>query len=156
MQIEPNPVELARALNALGVRWVLIGGMAMVAHGANYLTNYCDVAFATDAENEELLCQALRQLDARLSRGGGLVDHTMLAAPFLHLNSEAGPLDIIRRPTGIDSFDGLFERSVLVTVDGVVFRIASLDDLIAMKTDTHRDKDKLHLIELKALKNRLE
>jgi len=152
MKSPPDLVRLGEAFAVRGVRWVLIGGMAMVVHGASSVTADTDVLFATDSGNEESLCEALNDLHARPIRGQAVsLDRSMLAMRFLHLDSDAGPVDLIRSPQGIDSFDGLFERAISVALGSVVLRVACLDDLIAMKEASGRAKDQLHLIELKGL-----
>ena len=74
---------------------------------------------------------------------------------FLNLKTDLGPIDILPLPAGIDSFEGLWERSVAFDLGGFTVRVASLDDLIAMKQAAGRVKDQLHLLELQALKRLL-
>ena len=53
---------------------------------------------------------------------------------------KSGPfaLDLIHAPDGIESFEGAKSRSVL---EGGRFPVASLDDIIASKRATGREKD---------------
>ncbi len=67
--------------------------------------------------------------------------------------TDAGRVDLIRLLSGIDSFEGLYERAEERTLNGVTVRFASLDDLIAIKSQSDRAKDKLQLLELLALKH---
>jgi hypothetical protein len=75
---------------------------------------------------------------------------------FLNLYTNLGEVDVMRQIPGVDSFDGLWERSVLTGLGGFVVRVASLDDLIVMKRTTSRPKDQAHLYELLALKKLIE
>ena len=57
---------------------------------------------------------------------------------------------------GVSGFDSLWENSVSLDLGGFVVRVASLDDLIAMKRAANRTKDQTHLFELLALKKMRE
>jgi hypothetical protein len=52
---------------------------------------------------------------------------------------------------GVDSFDGLQKRAISSDFGNFIVRVASLDDLIAMKRAANRPKDQFHLYELLAL-----
>lgn len=70
---------------------------------------------------------------------------------FLNLKTDVGEIDILPLPAGIDSFEGLWERSVEMDLGGFMVRVASLEDLAAMKRAANRPKDQLHLMEIAAL-----
>ena len=152
----PDIVALARALNESGARWVLIGGMAVILHGGYHVTEDADLAFARVKANLDAVKAALETIQARPLRapetGDYPLDYSILMAPFMHLKSAAGNVDLINRLPGIDSFDGLYERSELFEVQGVKIRVASIDDLIAIKSNSDRPKDREHVEELKSLK----
>jgi len=153
----PAIEKLAQALNESGVKWVLVGGMALTLHGGSLLTSDCDLAFEKSEDNLQRLKSALESISARPLRasdnGEYELDFSTLLAPFMHLKSEVGPVDLINRLPGVDSFEGLYSRSVEIDVDGIEIRIASIDDLIRLKSGTDRPKDALHLEMLKALIN---
>ncbi len=48
---EPDFSALLRTLEAGGVRFVLIGGLAMIALGSNHVTQDVDIVYARDPEN---------------------------------------------------------------------------------------------------------
>ena len=68
------------------------------------------------------------------------------------LDTEAAPVDLLAEIPGIESFEALWNRSVETDIYGVMVRVASLDDLIAMKRAANRPKDQSHLYELEAIK----
>jgi hypothetical protein len=74
---------------------------------------------------------------------------------FLNLFTDLGEVDVMRETPGVDSFEGLWERAVPMDLGGFTVRVASLDDLIAMKRAADRPKDRNHLYELLALKKLL-
>jgi predicted nucleotidyltransferase len=129
--------------------------MAVMLHGADYLTSDCDLATEKTESNLANVKNALEELCARPVRasddGPFEIDNSILMAPFMHLKTEAGPVDLINRLPGIDSFQGLFDRSIIVNVQGVEIRMASIEDLIRLKRDTNRERDKLHVSMLETL-----
>lgn len=127
-------------------RYVLIGGLAMIAHGSVRLTFDVDLSIARDRENVDRLVRALAPLNPR-PRGFPddlpfVWDSMALRGMTVStLRTSAGDVDLLAAPEGIDSFDGLWSRSVEADVFGRKVRIASLDDLAAMKTAAGRPKD---------------
>lgn len=149
--------EAVRAFHDAGIKFVLIGGLAMIAHGANILTQDVDFAYAIDPENVERLSSFLGTVHARvLGRPTGdkfvISPAIVQRVRFLNLATDLGAVDVMREVPGVDSFDGLWERAVAMDMDGFIVRVASLDDLIAMKRAADRPKDRNHLYELLALK----
>jgi hypothetical protein len=139
----------------------VIGGVALGAHGSNYATKDVDFAYAVESENLERLAAFLPTIHARVSgrpANDGFVISTMTLqrARFLNLYTDLGEVDVMREIGGIDSFEGLWERAIPMDLGGFVVRVASIDDLIAMKRSANRPKDQAHIYELLALKKLLE
>ena len=139
------------------MRYVIIGGVAMHLHGANNLTVDMDISFSRDKENTDSLARALEAKKARL-RGFPtdlpcIVDSRMLRnATNLTLETTIGDFDLIAEPAGVDSFIGLWDRAVVMDVNGIEVHVASIDDLISMKRAANRPKDREHILELEALR----
>ena len=124
----------------------MIGGIAAVLHGSARNTFDLDLCFATDEANLEALGEVLISLRARL-RGVDDVPFVPDAATLrrievLTLSTDAGDLDVLARPDGAPTFDVLRRRADRFDVGGFVVRVASLDDLIAMKSAAGRPKDR--------------
>ena len=68
------------------------------------------------------------------------------------LTTDAGSLDLLGDAPGAGPFEELWERAVIVDLGGTPVHVASVDDLIAMKTAAGRIKDQLHVLELRALR----
>ena len=155
----PDVVAIAIALQNSGVDWVLVGGMAMTLHGSDHVTTDVDFAFAPDPANLHALCRALRELNARPRRWAGEGPYVwgpkLFSAPFLELESDSGPIHILTTLFGIESFSGLRSRAAVFDLAGTSIPAVSLEDLIRMKSSSDRTKDRVHLLELEALK-RLE
>jgi predicted nucleotidyltransferase len=152
------PYDLPRVLeelNSSGVRYVLMGGVAMQAHGSAHLTADIDLAYARDSENLRLLAAALQPLHPTL-RGVPpdlpfrVDERTLKGGANFTFDTEAGELDILGYTEGVP-FESLWQRSMEMPVYGYVIRVASIEDLITMKQVAGRDKDRVHIQELTAI-----
>jgi len=144
-----------RTLLAHGVDFVVIGGIAAVAHGSPRLTNDLDVSFAADPSNLEALGQALIELNARLRGAPEDVPFVPDAATLrrievLTLATDAGPLDVLANPAGA-SYATLRKTAQLADFGDFSVRIASIPSLIAMKRAAGRPKDLADIAELEAI-----
>ena len=160
-EIDSPFAETIRRFEEAGVRFVVIGGVALALHGSDSLASDVDFAYAVDPENLERLSALLTAIRARVlgrpaNDGFVVTPATLRAVRFLNLATELGAVDVMRVVPGVDSFEGLWERAVPLDLGGFVVRVASLDDLIAMKRAANRPKDQYHLVELLALKKLLE
>jgi predicted nucleotidyltransferase len=146
-----------RRLNENDVRYVLIGGLAMMLHGSAHITEDIDIGYARSAANFAALAGALRSMNARLRNVPRDLPFVLDARTFVNtqnltLETDLAPFDLLGYIPGVDDFDQLFERAILTQLDGIAVRIASLDDIIAMKRAADRPKDRNHIAELLELK----
>jgi hypothetical protein len=136
---------------------VLVGGMAMTLHGSSYVTTDIDFAIAQDPANASKLSEALATLNAKpkrwLGSGSWKFDPMLLSSPFLELETNAGPIHLLNRLPGLESFAALKSNSLTFPVEGVSVPVASREDLIKMKSASTRPKDRIHLLELEALRS---
>ena len=152
----PEIEAVLRALNEAGVRYVVIGGVAMRLQGASHQTDDFDVFYGRDKANLEAIVRALSPFHPRL-RGAPEGLPFLFDARTLHngLNftfaTDIGAIDLLGDTGGMD-FDGLWERATSLEINEIPLRIASVDDLIAMKRAANRPKDQDHLRSLEALR----
>lgn len=156
-----DPIGILDQLNQHGVRYVVIGGFAAVAHGSPLPTADVDVAPDRSEDNLALLSSALRDLDARIRVEGipeGLhFDHnaeSLAAVSVLNLVTRLGELDLVMKPAGHADYAQLASRSLTVRLHDVLVPLASLDDIIASKEAAGRLKDRSALPVLRALRER--
>ncbi len=151
-----DPLPLIEALSDAEVDFVLIGGLAGIAHGSAYPTYDVDVMYARDGENLERLATVLRDLRATL-RGAPsdlpfqLEARTLEEGGNFTFDTRNGPLDILAHPAGAPPFAELKEASDEIELRGRRVRIASLDHMIAMKDAAGRPKDQLMATEYRTL-----
>jgi hypothetical protein len=152
-----RPSALLEVLARHDVDFVVIGGVAAVAHGASRLTGDLDITYSTDAPNLASLGEALRELDARL-RG---VDEDVPLAPdgralrrttILTLDTSAGPLDLLSQPPGAPPYRELRRDAARIKLDTASVLIASIDHLVAMKLAAGRPRDLADIDELEAIR----
>jgi hypothetical protein len=131
------------------VQFVLIGGLAAIAHGAPFPTEDVDITPEVSRDNLQRLSDALRALDARIrtaSDPDGLpFDHdgqSLADAGVWNLVTRHGWLDISMRPSGTDGYRDLVVGSSELDIMGVRVRVASLADVIRSKQAADRDKDR--------------
>ena len=156
-ELEPDFLAILRTLEDGGVRFVLIGGLAMVALGSDHVTQDVDIIYARDVGNLTALVAALKPQHPRLRGAPDGLPFIFDVRTFqntlnLTLVTDAGSLDLLGEAPGADSFNVLWERAVVVELGGVSVHVASVNDLIAMKTAAGRPKDQNHVLELRALR----
>ena len=128
--------ELAAAFAREGVDYLFIGKSGAILLGYPETTQDVDVFLPRSQENAERVLRALRTLGFEL--GPALTVWILSDSEIVLLKSEPFALDLIHAPDGIESFELAKSRSVL---EGGRFPVASLDDIIASKRATGREKD---------------
>lgn len=150
---------LLGALAAHGVRHLVVGGAAAVAHGSARLTQDVDVVYARDADNVARLVSALAPARPYL-RGAppGLPfqwsEQTIRNGLNFTLQTELGAIDLFGEIAGGGRYEDLEPHSLEVEAFGVPFRILDLDKLIEVKRAAGRPKDLEAIAELEAIRDR--
>lgn len=144
--------ELARVLDRHGVDYVVIGGVAMQAHGHVRTTQDFDVVAAWTPENTARLAGALRELGAQLRGvdaqllGIELTDPAELYnAGNLLMDTSHGDLDVfaVDQTSGAPvSYEDLRARAVRVELGSLTLLVAHPEDLIRMKTAAAEFRDR--------------
>jgi hypothetical protein len=143
---------LLETLDRHGVDFVVVGGLAGLAHGSSYPTYDLDVAYARDPANLRRLADALDAIGVTL-RGAPpdlpfqLDAQTLANGANFTFDTRFGSFDVLADIAGIKSYGELREGSRLERIAGVEVRVASLDDLISMKRAANRVKDQLMVLE---------
>jgi hypothetical protein len=155
-----DPEAVIRLLGSHDVRWVLIGGLAAVTHGAPLVTQDVDICYARDDENLRRVAAALSEVHAEL-RGSDpglpfqLDAGTLRAGDAFTLTTDIGWLDLLGTPLGTQGYDDLARTADTFSLFGERVLVASVEDLIRMKRAAGRPKDLLAVEELGALRDEL-
>ena len=156
-----RPDEVVRLLGRHEVRYVLIGGLAAVTHGAPLVTQDVDVCHAGDAENLGRLAEALREVHAELRGSDANLPFRLDAATLANgdaftFTTDVGWLDILATPAGTSGYEDLARTADAYELFGHRVLVASVDDLIRVKRAAGRPKDLLAAEELGALREELD
>ncbi len=150
------PLDASQILHALAehrVDYLVIGGLAVQAHGHVRTTQDVDLLPGPAPENLDRLAAALRSLGARRAGEGNRVGvvldaATILASDPLSLDTDAGGVDVHRSPPGSQPFVAMRRRALILDVIGLQVPVVGLDDLIAMKRAAGRPIDRGDVIAL--------
>jgi predicted nucleotidyltransferase len=143
-----DPRRIFESFQRHGVEYIIIGGVAAIAHGHTRNTRDVDFVAPTDPANLERLAAALRELGARLSGtdahllGIDVYDPATLGsgAKFT-METDAGGLDFFNDVPGGAPYDDLRRRALVIDLGGLAVQIAGRDDLIRMKQAAGRPQD---------------
>ena len=169
MTSEPPALDVDRILATLErhhVEFVLVGGVAAIAHGARRPTADVDCLARRTAENLDRLAAALHELNARL-RVHGLPDDeaallptrldrdTLARMEISTWRTDAGDFDVLADIPARNGrrvrYDELLSRAEVQDLHGIAVYVAALSDVIASKEWANRPKDRAALPELRAL-----
>lgn len=150
-----DPERIVTCLVSEGVDFVLIGGLAMIAHGSAHFTKDADIIYSRSEANIAALIRALDPLKPYL-RGAPpglpfkLDAETIGAGLNFTLTTQAG--DILGVASGIGGYEEAMKVAELHEMYGQSIYVLTLEGLIAAKKAARRVKDQLHLLELEELK----
>lgn len=135
--------RILEVLDAHGVEYVVVGGVAAVLHGAPVTTFDIDTLVKVDPENSDRVHKALRELDARFREHDSLrpTAEDVAAGGHLLLLTSSGPLDVLGFIGGGMRYEDVANRTETVSIDRLSIRVLSLDALLAEKKALGRDKD---------------
>ena len=137
----PEPADVARicqALNESGARYLLIGGFAVIAHGAGRFTKDIDLLIDDAPENVARVKRALAVLADKAA--ADVADDDVQRHVVVRVADEV-IVDLMGRACGIGFAEAAADSETLER-DGVAITVASPQTLIRLK-DTPRPQDAL-------------
>ena len=147
-----DTAQFLRRFGETGTRVVLIGGMAAITLGVAYVTQDIDFCYDISPANRVRLLEALAPLQPRL-RVGGLSDADARALPWrwderavrdgpnLTLQTDAGPIDLLSRVSGVGGYAEVLGEAVIVREAGLEIAVLDLPGLVKAKRAAGRTKD---------------
>jgi hypothetical protein len=147
---------LIRALNGGEVEFIVVGGVAAVAHGSARLTQDLDVVYSRSNENLTRLAAALRPLlpylrDAPPGLPFNLDMETLRAGLNFTLTTSIGDLDLLGEITGGGNYEALLPHTVDLEVFDRKILFLNLEWLIKVKRAAGRPRDLEVIAELESL-----
>ena len=157
-----SPADIFAALNAARVKYLVVGGLAVVLHGVSRFTWDVDLAIELTTDNVARLTKALQRLgfvprvpapvhglaDAAMRRHWVHHKH-MTVYSFIQRKSPPRVIDILLNPPG--RFDAIHRRRVTVKAWGIAVPLVPVDVLVKMKQAAGRPEDLLDVAALKAV-----
>lgn len=155
-------LDFFRSLEQHGVRYLVVGGVAVNLHGAERMTADVDLMLALDADNlrrffaavevfgfKPVVPATLEQLCDAQALERWARDKHMLAFALRPAEDSAPTVDILVKP--VVEFEAAYPRRLRVDVDGIGVSVAAAGDLIALKSGTGRQIDEADIRALRRL-----
>lgn len=142
--------ELLSDLNAAGLRYVVVGGLAVIRHGVVRATRDVDVVVSADDATGSILARLIAQWGATRPDGSPEDRRVPSRGWPLHLRSPHGLVDFLaEEPPPLD-LEALLARADTRDVEGVPAPICALEDLVALKRRAGQptDQEDLRRLEL--------
>ena len=145
MDLEEDFKEFLELLTANDVRYLIVGGFALAAHGLPRATDDFDVWVWMDQDNARALKKALDEF--------GFSSLEIQQADFMRpdltvqLGYSPDRIDLMTSISGVE-FEDAWERRIIATLDGVDFPVIGKADLVANKWALGRPQDLVDLMKL--------
>src|ERR1700709_584675 len=155
--MSPQPLRLRLLLERLrdaDVDFVLVGGLAVNACGDLRAPRDIDLVPAPSAENLARLDALLVELGGKVEVGSRLLESSAIRT-FLRTGdrtlvlTDLGRIVVLQGPPQVPTFSALDGKATEVDLDGLLVKVCSLEDLLAMKraSDSPRERDELAALE---------
>jgi len=149
---EADIINIWKSLHDNEVRYLTIGGFAVIIHGYNRTTGDLDILVENSLDNRKKLRKALKDI--------GFGDFEQIESmEFIPGWTDfiVGPglrLDVMTSVKGVDEkdFDELYRFSETTVIENIPVRVIDYKNLIRTKQATGRTKDQLDIEELEKIK----
>jgi hypothetical protein len=147
MLTSPDFKELLNVLNAHSVRYLVIGGYAVMKYSEPRYTRALDLWISLDPANARAIYSALREFGAPLS---GLTEESFSQEGFFYqMGRPPLRVDVMMSVPGL-KFEEAWPNRVVVELTGTEIPFVSRADLIRMKRASGRPQDLLDLRSLQS------
>ena len=148
----PSPISFTEALAHLAehdIEFIVVGGVAALAHGAALPTEDLDVVYRVSERNISLLLEALSEIDAvYLDPAGRRIKPDLGKLGDIKINlleTNLGRIDLLQEIGRAWDYETLLEKCRIVDFEGLSVRILDLETLIEAKMVANRPKDQMAL-----------
>jgi len=147
--------QLLERLADSGLDFVIVGGYAAVTHGSSLVTRDLDICMVLSNDTVEKLRAVLAQWNPkhRMTPQSLSFLEFPKSGPIqnLYLRTDVGVVDILSSVLGVGDFGELRKNAENFEINGRVYHVISLQDLIVAKEAMGREKDLLAVKELRAI-----
>jgi len=149
----PDFEEFIAALNARGVRYLVVGGYALAFHAKPRATKDLDIYVEPTAVNARRLRAALR--DFFHGTPPGYADNDLLDPDsVIQLGVAPVRIDILSHVSGLESFPAAWKRREEGTLGAVEAHYVGFDDLVRSKKAANRTQDQADVEALQRVRRR--
>ena len=139
MRLDPDFREFVESFNDHEVRYLIVGGYALAAHGLPRATGDLDAWVWVGGDNAERVLAALTAFGfGALGLEGADFDHP---DSVVQLGYPPYRIDILTSIEGVE-FDEAWSRRLSVDIDGVLLEVIGRDDLLRNKVAADRPQDR--------------
>ena len=135
-QLPEDFKDFIQLLNKNNVRYLLVGGWAVAAHGHPRTTKDIDFLISVEKNNIVKLKKALYEFGAPPIN----FEDFNKEGSFIKMGIEPIRIDIIKEASGID-LDDCYIRKKIMKIEGIKIKVISLEDLIINKKASGRSQD---------------
>jgi hypothetical protein len=149
----PDLASVVADADAVGLKYVVIGGFAVIAHGHVRATKDSDLLVPDGPDADAAVLRFLERVDGRRLRDEKVLGPEDVAGTqHLRINSRHGIIDIMRGGLAPLDYETVSMRAETVDFRGQEVRVAGLASLVGFKRLAHRpDPDRSDLRNLEAI-----
>lgn len=138
LDLDPDFAEFVDCLARHDVRYLVVGGYALAAHGLPRATGDLDVWVMVDPTNADQVVRALR--DFGFGELGLTVDDFLVPHQVVQLGYPPYRIDILTAIDGVE-FEDAWQRRTSVASGGIELHVIGRGDLITNKRASGRRRD---------------
>lgn len=132
------------------VKFLLVGGYAVICHGYERTTNDMDVWLKPTNKNKDNFISALKEHGVDSERLEAVKKMDFAKPQVLAIGKKPNQIEFLTVVTGLN-FDEADEQKIVVELEGRPIRLLGYEDLIANKILTGRLQDKADVEELQKI-----
>ena len=138
MTLDPDFKEFIQSLNANGVRYLIVGGYAVAAHGHPRYTKDLDIWIWLDENNAAHLLRALD--DFGFGAVGLMMTDFLEPDQIIQLGYPPSRIDLLTTVPGV-TFEACYPDRQMIDIDGVAVNFIDLKNLKKSKRASGRAQD---------------
>ena len=142
--MNPDFLDLLRALDEAGARFLIVGAQAMAAHGVPRATGDMDVWVEPTQDNASAVWHALLAFEAPLEAFGLCVDDFASTGNVVQIGIPPRRIDLMTSIDGVE-FDAAWNNRLVVEVGDCLVPFLGRSDLLRNKRQAGRPKDLLDI-----------
>ena len=157
--METDFIKLFEILKNSSVDFVVVGGVAAVAHGSSQVTQDIDICISLEPDNLEKLKHAVTPINPvhRIGNKRKTFDEegdALYNFKNIYLTTDYGQLDCLGEILGLGSYENVLRNSFKLEINGNEYNFLTIDGLIKAKKEINRPKDREAVIILNALREK--